>query len=343
MTSNQSTNLSFGETLNLRASHYFKSQSRGHLATPLFYIKALGLLTLFFFAYTRFVFYTSEFSGLLIWALVLGICHVFIPVNIAHDAIHRSISSSPWVNSIALLGFDLTGGNSYMYKKKHLEAHENKENGSKTAAIESQGLIMQKNDRESKKNLHFSLYLFYSIYMIFVRDFLLFLDKSEHPPLHEYLKLIIFKSFYFISFLIFPFIFIPLNWPLIVASLFFMYLCITVVLVIILLMPTEKMENSRNQDVGVPNDKWLIEVLNHNVDFSPKSKFLNLLAGGANLNVVHYIFPNANHVHYNALAKIIKSTSKEFGITYREQKVLDVFSIHFNYIRHIQETESNSV
>lgn len=343
MTSYQSQQTSFSETLYARAADYFESQSGGHYANPIFYIKGLCLIAFFILAYIRFVFFTTEFSELLFWAVVLGICQVFIPINLAHDAIHRAVSSKRWINEIALLGFDLTGGNSYMYRKKHLEAHANKENGSKKAAIESQGLIMQKIGQESKKNLHFSLYLFYSIYMIFIRDFILFMDKSEKHPFPEILKLIIFKVVYFIIFLVLPFIYIPQVWLSILTAIFLMYLSITVVLVIILLMPTEKMENSRNQKEGEANDQWLIEVLTHNVDFSPKSRSLNLIAGGANLNVVHYIFPNVNHVHYNALAQIIKTTAEEFGTNYREQNVRDVFGIHFNYIRHIQDTESRSV
>jgi linoleoyl-CoA desaturase len=101
-------------------------------------------------------------------------------------------------------------------------------------------------------------------------------------------------------------------------------------------MPTEKMEHTRTDNGKAHDDRWLIEILEHNVDFSPGSVSLNLLAGGANLNVVHYVFPSVNHVHYNKLAAIIEGTATEFGYHYRKQQVKDVFGIHFNYLKNIQ-------
>ncbi|TXH21203.1 MAG: hypothetical protein E6Q95_04230 [Chitinophagaceae bacterium] len=122
-----------------------------------------------------------------------------------------------------------------------------------------------------------------------------------------------------------------------------MYLIVTIVLVIILLMPTEKMETSRSNNEEKQNEKWIIEILEHNVDFSPRNVTLNLIAGGANLNIVHYLFPDVNHVHYNKLASIIEKTANEYNLIYRKQEVKDVFGIHFNYIRNIQNTNSQAL
>ena len=339
----QEVNLSkntFTETLYARAAAYFASQQAGKYANFIFYFKAFVLIGLYISAYTYFVFYTTSFGQLMMLALILGICHVFIPVNISHDAIHGSLSSRKWINRLALHGFELTGSNSYMYSKKHLEAHFNKETGSKTIAIESQALLMQKSGSEKSKNLHYVFYIFYALYMIFIRDFLLYFNSKELIPAVQFIKLIFFKTVYSFAFVIVPFLYIPLAWWQTAIVLFFMYLIVTIVLVIILLMPTEKMENSRVTDNHAQNEKWAMEILKHNVDFSPGSVTLNLIAGGANLNVVHYLFPDVNHVHYNKLAAIIELTAKEQSLLYRKQVVKDVFGIHFNYIRNIQSTNS---
>jgi len=334
---------SFTETLYSRAADYFTSQSAGKHANFVFYFKAMLLTALYLFAYAYFVFFSVSFGELMLMAFILGICHVFIPVNIAHDAIHSSVSPKNWINQLALYGFELTGGNSYMYKKKHLEAHYNKENGSKTIAIESQALLMQKHDETKTKNLHYVFYIFFSIYMIYIRDFLLYFGSKEKLPAKYFIKLFVFKVIYIVAFLVLPFILIPLLWWQIAIALFFMYLIVTIVLVIILLMPTEKMENSRADNTKGQNEKWVLEILEHNVDFSPGSVALNFIAGGANLNVVHYLFPDVNHVHYNKLATIIEQTAKEYDLHYRKQIVKDVFGIHFNYIKNIQSTNSKAV
>ncbi|MBL7697000.1 MAG: fatty acid desaturase [Chitinophagaceae bacterium] len=285
--------------------------------------------------YTLFVFFTRSYSELMLLAVVLGVCHVFLPVNISHDAIHGAVSSKNWLNDVCSYGLDITGSNSFMYKLKHLEAHYNKENGSKTTAIESQGLLLQTRHARGSRNVHVVFYALYSQYMIFVRDFLLFLRLRKQVPGREWIKLVFFKLLYCTAFIVLPFMFVKLPWWQVLTALLLMYLVVTIVLVIILLMPTDRMEHSRASG-NHANEKWIVEILEHNVDFSPESAALNLLAGGANLNVVHYLFPTVNHVHYNKLASIIERTAPEFGLQYRKQLVRDVFGIHFRYLKNIQ-------
>ena len=50
----------------------------------------------------------------------------------------------------------------------HLKAHDDKESGSRRKAIETQKLLMKKSN---KGNLPVGFYLFYALYMVFVRDF----------------------------------------------------------------------------------------------------------------------------------------------------------------------------
>ena len=342
MKERQDNSSSFTEMLYARAKKYFASQQAGKYANFIFYLKAVALIAIYIAAYSNFIFFGSGFGIIMLLAFILGICHVFIPVNISHDAIHESISSRSWINQIALHGFEITGSNSYMYRKKHLEAHYHKENGSKTIAIESQALLMQQNYNEQKKNLHYIFYVFYAIYMIYIRDFFLYFSSPKAIPLKQFIKLFIFKITYCFAFLVLPFIFNPLPWWQLVIALFFMYLIVTISLVIILLMPTEKMEYSRSGINVNQNENWILEILEHNVDFSPGNVILNLIAGGANLNVVHYLFTDVNHVHYNKLAAIIETTAEEYNLIYRKQIVRDVFGIHFNYIKNIQNTNSES-
>ncbi|TXH21202.1 MAG: hypothetical protein E6Q95_04225 [Chitinophagaceae bacterium] len=203
---------SFTEALYNRASEYFTSVKSGKYATAGFYVKALVLIALYVSSYIYFIFYSRSFTELLLLAVLLGICHVFIPVNISHDAIHKAVSANNLINQLALFGFEITGSNSYMYRKKHLEAHYNKENGSKTIAIESQALLLQKRNADKKTNLHYIFYIFYAKYMIFIRDFALYFNSTETIPLKQFIKLFFFKAIYFFAFLVIPFIYIRLPW-----------------------------------------------------------------------------------------------------------------------------------
>jgi len=330
--------MTFLETLYKRSDDYLDSNRFGKYANALFAVKGILLMAIYIGTYIYFILYSNHLFEMLLSCTVLGICHVFIPANLSHDAIHRAVSRHGWINNIYLYGFELTGSNSYMYNKKHLEAHYNKENSGKLKAYETQALILQKKSAGKSVNLPWIFYLFYSEYMLFVRDFVLFFTDSDKPPLIEKMKLIFFKTLYLTAFLIIPFIFNDSPWWQIVISLVFMYLIVTLVLVIILLMPTEKMEHSKTGHDNKINENWAMEILAHNVDFSPDSHLLNLLVGGANMNVVHYLYPSVNHVHYTQLAKIIEETAQEFGLHYRKQSVIDVVGIHLKYIRNIQHT-----
>lgn len=330
---------SFNETLNQKAEEYFASQPSGKYATPIFIAKAVLLVAIYIVTYIHLIFFSHDFAELMMTSALLGLCHVLIPVNISHDAIHQAVSPHAWVNSMCLYGFELTGSNSFMYAKKHLEAHYNKENASKVKAIETQSLLIQRKHSSQTVNLHWILYLFYAQYMIFIRDYNLFREHPERIPSKEYTKLFAFKGLYVFAFLILPFMLIDVAWWSIAAALIFMYFIVTLALVVILLMPTEKMEYSKH-DSHNNSDQWTLEVLKNNVDFSPGTPAINLLSGGANMNVVHYLFPSVCHVHYNRMATIIDDLTKQFGMHYRTQRVQDVFGIHYHYLKDIQKTNA---
>ncbi len=316
--------------------------THGRHGNAVIWVKTFLLIAIYIVSFLWFCFYSRNIQEFLLSAVVLGLCHVLIPVNIAHDAIHGSYSPNKLLNSLALATLNLSGTNAYMYRRKHLEAHAEKENGSKKKAIEVQGLLLK---QAKGNNLPAVFYIFYSEYMILIRDFQLFFSNEENIPAKEYVKLFVLKAVYLFAFLVLPFLMLDLPFWQILSGMLLMYLIVTISLVIILLMPTEKMENARIQESSnLPagrqdlNNRWAIEVLEHNVDFSPNSNFLNLLAGGAHLNVVHYLFPNVNHVHYPHLAKLIEETAKDHGLIYRKQSVKDVFGIHFNYLKQIEKS-----
>ncbi|HVG15853.1 MAG TPA: fatty acid desaturase [Chitinophagaceae bacterium] len=331
----------FVDTLYRRAEVYYNTQGHRRFATLPCLLKSSLFILLYGAAYGFFLFGSHQFSTMLGWAALLGVCHVLIPVNIAHDAIHGTLSARMWVNHLGLYGLEITGANAYMYRKKHLEAHQNKEHGKGVNTIEAQGLLLQKEENNKTVNLPYIFYLFYAEYMIFVRDFQLFRSYRGSIPTREWRKLYATKALYAVAFLMLPFVFIDLPPWQIFCALLLMYFIVTVLLVIILLMPTEKMEHSKIAGNDHYNDQWAMEILAHNVDFSPASRLLNYLAGGANLNVVHYLFPGTNHIHYNALAILVEATAKEYDLLYRKQNVMDVLGIHFNYLKNIQQQESS--
>jgi linoleoyl-CoA desaturase len=58
--------------------------------------------------------------------------------------------------------------------------------------------------------------------------------------------------------------------------------------------------------------------MNTTVNFSRDNKLLSWYVGGLNFQVEHHLFPNVCHVHYPAIAPIVKATAEEYGIKYLE-------------------------
>jgi linoleoyl-CoA desaturase len=90
-----------------------------------------------------------------------------------------------------------------------------------------------------------------------------------------------------------------------------------------------------NADGIIEND-WAIHQLNTTVNFSPNNKLLSWYVGGLNYQVEHHLFQKVSHVHYPAIAKIVKQTAKEFGVPYLENKTLfGAIGSHIAYLKQL--------
>src|SRR5688572_12262750 len=190
----------FVDQLYRKANAYFASQPNGHYATSFGVAKSIFFILLYTGCYCYFLLGNHDFSSLLVSAGLLGIGHVLLPVNVGHDAIHGTLSSKSWVNQLGLYSIELTGASSFMYSRKHLEAHGNKEQGYKVNTIEAQGLLLQKAQKDKVVNLPYLFYLLYAEYMILVRDFQLFYSEDKSIPLRAWVTLFVSKLAYAFAF-----------------------------------------------------------------------------------------------------------------------------------------------
>ena len=71
---------------------------------------------------------------------------------------------------------------------------------------------------------------------------------------------------------------------------------------------------------GEMENSWAVHQLQTTANFSYGSKFINWYVGGLNHQIEHHLFPGICHVHYNAIAPIVKETAREFGHPYYEHK-----------------------
>jgi linoleoyl-CoA desaturase len=85
---------------------------------------------------------------------------------------------------------------------------------------------------------------------------------------------------------------------------------------------------------GIIENDWAIHQLNTTVNFSPNNKLISWYVGGLNYQIEHHLFQKISHVHYPAIAHIVKQTASEFDIPYLENKTLGKALLsHVNYLK----------
>ena len=65
---------------------------------------------------------------------------------------------------------------------------------------------------------------------------------------------------------------------------------------------------------------WAEHQLMTTANFAPKNKLLTWFVGGLNYQIEHHLFPNICHVHYPAIAGIVKRTAEEFNLPYHVER-----------------------
>ncbi|MBC8033000.1 MAG: fatty acid desaturase, partial [Chitinophagaceae bacterium] len=85
---------------------------------------------------------------------------------------------------------------------------------------------------------------------------------------------------------------------------------------------------------GIIENDWAIHQLETTMNFSRNNKWLSWYVGGLNFQVEHHLFPRISHVHYPALSLIVKETTREFNIPYRENKTfMQAFKSHVDFLK----------
>jgi linoleoyl-CoA desaturase len=86
---------------------------------------------------------------------------------------------------------------------------------------------------------------------------------------------------------------------------------------------------------GSMEDSWAVHQLRTTMNFATKNKWLSWYVGGLNFQVEHHLFMRICHVHYPAIAPIVKQTAQEFGVPYLEKRTFS--SAFLSHIRHLKK------
>lgn len=345
---NKNFSSNFYSTLNTRVKSYFKSNQLSPYGNTGLFLKIILFYIIYFFLYTCLVFDLIQKQYIMFVVILFGLTSALIGLNVSHDAVHKALFRSSLLNRIFSYSFDMIGMSSYIWKLKHNIIHHNFPNLQKCDFDIEAAPIIRMSPADRLKPFHRYqhiyapfIYLFFSITLVFISDIKIMfftnrgsIDGKQHPS-SQILIFIFGKIAYLFFILGLPLLLLPYTVFEILGAFLLMHFLLSFVLAFVLL-PAHVFEATVfpkiNADETIQED-WAIYQMKTTLDYSRKSRFLNSIFGGFNLNVTHHLFPRICHIHLIPIANIVKKTAKEYDVDYNETSFWYAIISHFRMLK----------
>ena len=177
---------------------------------------------------------------------------------------------------------------------------------------------------------HLYALFFYSLFSldyVFVRDFECFffpthgyLKRTKHPA-REYVILFAGKALYLTYMLVLPVVLLGKS-PRLVAVAFLLTHIVIGLTVSLVFQTTHTVESTYFPASRSEFDNGVYHIFATTADYATDYPIVGWLVGGLNYHIVHHLCPFVCHTHYAALTRIVKETSEEYGIPYRQNPTI---------------------
>lgn len=320
----------FHVELKARVDRYFADAGIAKTANAAMVAKTAFWLVVNVVVYAAAVFGGFSAPVTLALAMVFGFVVVCIGFNIGHDAIHGAYSDRPWVNKLLGVTFDVMGANSTNWALHHNIMHHTWTNIPKVDGdIElAPAILAYPVDRPLWFNRfqHFYAWIAYSftsLFWVFANNVVQVAAgdprTGDRFPLSHWLKVFAGMAIHMTLFLVVPWLvtgFAP--WQIAVGFVA-MHLVGGFTLAIVFQMAhlVEGVDFPTGKG-GRVEDSWAVHQMKTTANFAIDSRLARLITGGLNQQLEHHLFPKICHVHYPALAPIVRQTARDFGLPYHE-------------------------
>lgn len=334
-----------------RVDAYFAKANISKHANGKMVLKTIILLSGYILPFAAILLVPLPFTvSLLLWA-VMGVCLAGIGMSIMHDANHGAYSSNEAVNAILGYTLGILGGSTYNWKIQHNVLHHNYTNISGVDEDINDKVFLKlsphKTSNKMQRGQHiygFGLYAVSTLYWVFYKDFPQYLryvknGLAKQQGLRAVLGLsaiVLHKVAYLFLFIGLPVLVFGLPLYQVLIGFTLMHVLAGLILTIIFQL-AHTIEGAAhplpNSDGNIEND-WAIHQMNTTVNFAPNNKLLSWYCGGLNYQVEHHLFPKICHVHYPAIAAIVRQTAAEHSVPYLQNKTFtQAFLLHIAALR----------
>ncbi|NEM97034.1 fatty acid desaturase family protein [Pontibacter burrus] len=333
---NKDKNLFF-PTLRKRVDAYFSEKNIPTTANTTMKVKSVVMLLLYFLPFVVLLVFQPTYPlSLLLW-FMMGLGIAGIGMSVMHDANHGAFSKSRRVNDLMGYTLNFVGGSAFNWKLQHNILHHTYTNVVELDEDIQDRLVLRFNPHSKVKVFHkiqwvyaFVFYGLLTLYWVVAKDFVQYaLFKktrvNTNTPAENrtwFAKLVAMKVLYFFIILGVPTLFFGIPFLQVLLGFLLMHFVAGIVLTVVfqLAHTVEGTSHPRPDEHGIIDNDWAIHQMNTTVNFSRNNKILSWYVGGLNFQIEHHLFPRVCHVHYPAIADIVKETATEFGIPYLENE-----------------------
>lgn len=320
----------FFSTVKRRVEEYFIHHSIDRHANRFMVSKTVILFVFFFLAYAAILSDAFTGVGLILWYGFLGFMTGQLGFNFSHDVMHGSYFKSQKWNRVLSYVFDINGTSSYVWKLTHNLLHHTYTNIPGHDEDIDKAILLRLSPKDKVYFFHRIqhiygpfLYAFTTVNWIFYSDYVeLFRQiKKKAVSKKEIALFFFFKAVNLTLFLFIPLLILKSPWWVVCLGFLSMHLVggFTIAIIFQLAHIMEGVEFPFTDEVGQIPKQWAEHELRTTSNFATQSKLCAYFLGGLNFQVEHHLFPYICHVHYPAIAPIVRSTAKEFGLPYHEQ------------------------
>ncbi len=330
-------NVEFFGVLRNRVHNYFEAEDRSKYGDWSMVVKTIVMLLLYFTPYLLMLLgvVTHPLLIILLWG-IMGLGMAGIGVNIMHDANHGAYSPKKWINKFLGNTLNIIGASADLWKLQHNVLHHTYTNVHGIDEDIQTPILLRFSPHEKRYWIHRFQFLYFWFFYGFLT--LSWMTSKEFFQVFRYrniglitrekefrkvfMRLVLWKVFYFSYTIVLPIIFFPGPTWLILVSFLAMHWIAGFVLSLIFqtahVMPSSEYVLPNSE--GKIENTWAVHELMTTSNYAPSSRVFSWLIGGLNYQVEHHLFPNVCHIHYRGISKIVSATAKEFGLPYHTQK-----------------------
>lgn len=283
--------------------------------------------------------------------LAYGFVSILLAFNFAHDLSHNTVFKSKKLNNLGFtIIYTLVGAHAEAWKHRHIHSHHYAPNvEAYDSDLKISGLIRvipgsKHNWYHRFQHIYAPLaYTSYSLYWIFIKDFVILFSKDEQQKnLGYHISFWMQKLLYFFYIIYLPIRFSDQPWWLVVIAFIAMHLFQSLFLLFTFFM-THHVESTAypvTDEEGYIRESWLMNQVKSSNDFHPFSRMANFIFGGFNNHVAHHLFPHIHHVHYPELNKILFNILQQNDIQPKVTTFFGGMSSHLRLLRKMSGIQS---